>query len=89
MNGKKGNMFRIFTNTLAFSVLIVITILMVVSKFTSSATNFSAVCGEIVKYLALVVVCLASFWYVMSKRSKILKVVWVLCVGAVVVFAVI
>ena len=89
MDGKKSLMLRIVTNTIAFVVLIAIAALLVVARVSGQSTNLSAVCIELSRLLAYLLVGLASFWYVMSKRNVVLKVVWVICFGMVLVLTLI
>ena len=89
MDGKKSLMLRIITNTIAFVVLIAIAALLIVARVSGQSTNLSAVCIELSRLLAYLLVGLASFWYVMSKRNVVLKVVWVICFGMVLVLTLI
>ena len=63
MNGKKSHNLRVFTNTLAFLVLVVIAILLVVAKFIPESTNLSSVLSEIAK-------CLATFLVIDKNASE-------------------
>lgn len=87
MDGRKSTMFRVMTNTIAFAVLIIITALMVVAKCTTQISNISLICLDISRYLAYALVALASLWYVLSKRNSALKIVWFVCLAAIVVLA--
>lgn len=85
MNGKKSHNFRVFTNYLAFLLLIAIAILLIVERFVPLETGFSAILGEIAKYLAIFLVSIASLWYVASKRSIVVKIIWLIAVTSIVV----
>ena len=85
MNGKRSHNLRVFTNFLAFVLLVVITILLVVAKFVPTSTNLSAVLGEIAKYVAIFLVIVASFWYMTSQRNVVVRIIWVVCSITIVV----
>jgi len=85
MTGKNGNFLRGLTNLLAFIALVFISIALIAGKVSGADTNFSAICIDISRYAGYLLVGIASFWYVMSKRSLVLKIVWVICIAIVVV----
>ena len=85
MNGKRSHNLRVFTNFLAYGILIVIAILLVVSRVFLKTGNVAFVVSEIAKYLAIFLVAIASLWYAVSKRNLILKLIWFVSVGAIVV----
>lgn len=85
MNGKRSHSFRVFTNFLAFLILIVVAVLVLTEKFISPATNLSALFGEIAKYLSLLLVTISSGWYVCSKRSVVIKIIWFICVAGIII----
>ena len=89
MTGKNGNMLRVITNLIAFILLVVITGLLIAGKVSGPQSNFSVVCEQLSKYLSILLVALASFWYAFSKRSLVIRCLWVLCVVAIVVLALI
>ena len=76
---------RVLTNLLAFAVLIFIAVSLVVGKISGEASELASVCGQTAKISAFVLVGLASFWYAMSKRSLIIKCLWLASVIVVVV----
>jgi hypothetical protein len=75
MDGRKSHNLRVFTNCLAFLFLVVIAVLLAVAKFVPAMW----ILGEVAKCLALFLVVLASFWYMLSKRSVVVRVLWVVC----------
>ena len=85
MDGRKSTMLRVMTNTIAFIILIAITVLIVVSRCTIQIPNISAICMDISKYLAYALVALASLWYALSKRNSTLKIVWFVCIAIILV----
>jgi hypothetical protein len=87
MDGRKSTMLRVMTNSVAFVVLIVIAVLLVVAKCTTQIPNISLVCLNISRYLAYVLVALASLWYALSKRNSTTKIVWTICVATIIVLA--
>ena len=82
MNGKKSHNLRVFTNFLAFLILILITMVLVIAKIFG-ASNISGIMIEISRIVAYLLVSLASMWYVFSKRNIWIKVVWFICVVAI------
>ena len=84
MNGKKSHQFRVFTNSLAFLILIAVTGLLIAGKFVPNTNNLPAILNEIAKYLSIFLVALASLWYAISKRGIVPKIIWVICVVAIV-----
>lgn len=87
MNGKKSHNLRVFSNFLSFLAVVIVAVLTIVSHFLSPETNLSAVLMEISKILMCAVISISSFWYVLSKRSIVYKVIWVVCVVGIFVFA--
>ena len=86
MNGKRSHSLRIFIYLLSFFTLIAVTALLVVARIVPS---ISVVLKNVAQYTAFIFLALASLWYVMNKRSLVLKIVWVVCVvGSVVVLIV-
>ena len=86
MNGKRSHSLRIFIYLLSFFTLIAVTALLVVARIVPS---ISALLKNVAQYTAFIFLALASLWYVMNKRSLVLKIVWVVCVvGSVVVLIV-
>ena len=83
MNGKRSHNFRVFTNALAYFILIIVAILMIVNRFVSK--DISLMLGNIIKYLALFLVAMASLWYAVSKRGVIAKVVWLIAVIGIII----
>ena len=75
MNGKRSHNLRVFTNFLAYLVLILIAVLAIIVK-SGVFSSISGLLNSIKNGLAYFLVGLASFWYVMSKRSVALKIVW-------------
>lgn len=82
MNGKNSHNFRVFTNFLAFLILVVIAIASIIGRL-KILNDFSALIGNIAKTLAYLLVAFASFWYVMSKRGFVLKIVWFASVAVI------
>ena len=85
MNGKRSHNFRILTNCLAFFVLIVVAIILLLTKFAFKSSDLAVLLVNIAKYLTLAIVAMSSFWYVMSKRNVIVKIVWIVSLLAIVV----
>lgn len=85
MTGRNGNLFRVLTNFLAFIALVFIAISLLVGKFVGPETNFGAICVEISRYAGYALVGLASFWYVMSKRGLLVKIIWAVSVATIVI----
>ena len=76
---------KVLTNLLAYVVLIFIAISLVIGKISGDTTRIAVFCAQAAKISAYVLVGLASFWYAMSKRSIIIKGLWVVSVIVVVV----
>jgi len=76
---------KALTNLLAFLVLFFIAISLIVSKIVGDGSDFALLCVNISKYSAYFLVGLSSFWYAMSKRSIIIKGLWLVSVIVVVV----
>lgn len=85
MNGKRSHNFRVFTNFLAFLILVIVAILLIVARLVSPAAGYSIILIEIAKYIAIFLVALASLWYVVSKRSLLVKVVWFIAVATIII----
>ena len=84
MNGKNSHNFRVFTNFLAFLVLVCIAIILIISKI-GIFSNITAILNNIAKISAYFLVGMASFWYAISKRGAILKVLWLASVVVIIV----
>ena len=76
---------RVLTNLLAFVVLVFIAISLIVGKVAGDTTNIASMCGQIAKISAYVLVGISSFWYAMSKRSILIRGLWLISVIVVVV----
>ena len=76
--------FRVITNMLAFFVIVFIAISLVVGKI-AGGIGIATFCAQAAKISAYVLVGLSSFWYVMSKRSFLIKCLWLISVVVIVV----
>ena len=83
MNGKRSHQLRVFTNGFAFFILVMVAGLVVAGRFITEA-SISALLNEIAKYSSMFLVALASLWYAISKRGVIPKIIWAICVIAIV-----
>lgn len=81
MDGRKSHNLRVFANHLAFLMLVAIAVSLAVAKFVPSLI----VLEQVAKCLALFVVMLTSFWYMISKRSVAIRALWVISSIAIIV----
>lgn len=80
--GKSGGL-RALTNFIAWLALILIAVSLVLSKL-NFASNVCVIFNKIASYVAYFLVGFSSLCYVMSKRSILKKIIWLVAVGMIV-----
>lgn len=78
----KGGL-RSLTNFIAWLALILIAVSLVLSKL-NFAGNVCAIFNMIAEYVAYFLVGFSSLCYVLSKRSILKKIIWLVAVGMIV-----
>lgn len=81
---KNGNGFKSVMNLMAFVAIVMIAVSLVLSKLNFASTINQA-CQIIANVIAYIMVAIASFYFVKSRRGIGYLITWIVCVVVIIV----
>lgn len=81
---KNGNGFKSVMNLMAFVAIVLIAVSLILSKL-NIASSVNSACTIIANVIAYIMVAIASFYFVRSRRGIGYLITWIVCVVVIVV----